>query len=217
MSWSFISFFGDSAVVLPTMLATLIILFLIKPFRTLALQWGALFAATGLVVTLSKLAFMGWGIGIAALNFTGFSGHAALSMAFWPVFLWVIACAVSSQIRKVAAVAGVLLALLIGYSRLEVHAHSLSEVLAGLALGAVAGGCLLILKAGKRQPLQINHLFLLILLIPCAMFVRGEKAPTQSLLGQIATIVGGREKVYTREEMLRTLPDSSCTDVRCEW
>ena len=30
-----------------------------------------------------KLAFMGWGIGIRELDFTGFSGHTALSTAFW--------------------------------------------------------------------------------------------------------------------------------------
>lgn len=216
MIWPFISFFGDSAVILPTMLTALVTLFLIRPFRSLALQWGVLFGLTGLIVTLSKLAFMGWGIGIAELNFTGFSGHSALSMAFWPAFLWVLASAVSPRYRATAAAGGVLLALLTGYSRLEVHAHSVSEVVSGLALGALASCSLVILRAGKRQPTSINRLFLLILLIPCGMFFRGEKAPTQTMLGQIALAIGPRETLYTREEMLRTLSDSNCTSVRCE-
>jgi len=48
------------------------------------------FGITGAIVSASKLAFMGWGIGIRELDFTGFSGHSALFAVFWPIFLWLL-------------------------------------------------------------------------------------------------------------------------------
>ena len=47
---------------------------------------GVAFGITGTVVCISKLAFMGWGIGIREIDFTGFSGHTALSTAFGQSF-----------------------------------------------------------------------------------------------------------------------------------
>ncbi len=88
MNWQLISFFGDSTVLLPSAAALFIVLMLRKTSRLLAWQWSLLFGITGAIVCASKLAFMGWGLGIRELDYTGFSGHSALSAAFWPIFLW---------------------------------------------------------------------------------------------------------------------------------
>ncbi len=80
--------FGDSTVLLPSAAALFIVLMLRKTSRLLAWQWSLLFGITGAIVCASKLAFMGWGLGIRELDYTGFSGHSALSAAFWPIFLW---------------------------------------------------------------------------------------------------------------------------------
>ncbi len=90
MNWQLISFFGDSTVLLPSAAALFIVLMLRKTSRLLAWQWSLLFGITGAIVCASKLAFMGWGLGIRELDFTGFSGHSALSAAFWPIFLWLL-------------------------------------------------------------------------------------------------------------------------------
>ena len=85
-----------------------------------------------------KLAFMGWGIGIRELDFTGFSGHSALSASIWPVMMWLLTGRFSTAVRKTAVLSGYALALLIGYSRTAIHVHSVSEVISGLALGAAS-------------------------------------------------------------------------------
>ncbi|SVZ76387.1 PAP2 family protein [Klebsiella pneumoniae] len=78
MNWQLISFFGDSTVLLPSAAALFIVLMLRKTSRLLAWQWSLLFGITGAIVCASKLAFMGWGLGIRKLDYTGFSGHSAL-------------------------------------------------------------------------------------------------------------------------------------------
>lgn len=75
MNWQLISFFGDSTVLLPSAAALFIVLMLRKTSRLLAWQWSLLFGITGAIVCASKLAFMGWGLGIRELDYTGFSGH----------------------------------------------------------------------------------------------------------------------------------------------
>ena len=100
MNWQLISFFGDSTVLLPSAAALFIVLMLRKTSRLLAWQWGLLFGITGAIVCASKLAFMGWGLGIRELDYTGFSGHSALSAAFWPIFLWLLSARFSTGCKK---------------------------------------------------------------------------------------------------------------------
>jgi hypothetical protein len=100
MNWQLISFFGDSTVLLPSAAALFIVLMLRKTSRLLAWQWSLLFGITGAIVCASKLAFMGWGLGIRELDYTGFSGHSALSAAFWPIFLWLLSARFSAGVQK---------------------------------------------------------------------------------------------------------------------
>jgi hypothetical protein len=100
MNWQLISFFGDSTVLLPSAAALFIVLMLRKTSRLLAWQWSLLFGITGAIVCASKLAFMGWGLGIRELDYTGFSGHSALSAAFWPIFLWLLSARFSAVCVK---------------------------------------------------------------------------------------------------------------------
>lgn len=106
MNWQLISFFGDSTVLLPSAAALFIVLMLRKTSRLLAWQWSLLFGITGAIVCASKLAFMGWGLGIRELDYTGFSGHSALSAAFWPIFLWLLSARFSVGLRKAAVITG---------------------------------------------------------------------------------------------------------------
>lgn len=189
---------------------TVIALLLAGHSRHLAFYWGGLFALTGLLVTGSKLAFMGFGVGIPRFDFTGFSGHSALSSAFWPVFLWLLVRPASFPVRLTAVLLGFMLAGLIGYSRVVIHAHSPSEVLAGLCLGTMA--TLLFFVFSKRSSVQVGKgkgqffsakVRLCLALIPLCLFDTGIKAPTQSMLGEIALHIGTRKTVFTRTEMHR--------------
>ena len=83
----------------------------------------------------------GLGSGYSRLDYTGFSGHSALSAAFWPIFLWLLSARFSVGLRKAAVITGYVLAAVVGYSRLVIHAHSVSEVIAGLLLALLAALC----------------------------------------------------------------------------
>ncbi len=156
MNWQLISFFGDSTVLLPSAAALFIVLMLRKTSRLLAWQWSLLFGITGAIVCASKLAFMGWGLGIRELDYTGFSGHSALSAAFWPIFLWLLSARFSVGLRKAAVITGYVLAAVVGYSRLVIHAHSVSEVIAGLLLGAAGSALFLVLQKRTPDPESVN-------------------------------------------------------------
>ena len=156
MNWQLISFFGDSTVLLPSAAALFIVLMLRKTSRLLAWQWSLLFGITGAIVCASKLAFMGWGLGIRELDYTGFSGHSALSAAFWPIFLWLLSARFSVGLRKAAVITGYVLAAVVGYSRLVIHAHSVSEVIAGLLLGAAGSALFLVLQKRTSDPESVN-------------------------------------------------------------
>ncbi len=134
MNWQLISFFGDSTVLLPSAAALFIVLMLRKTSRLLAWQWSLLFGITGAIVCASKLAFMGWGLGIRELDYTGFSGHSALSAAFWPIFLWLLSARFSAGLQKAAVATGYILAAVV------------SEVIAGLLLGAAGSALFLLLQ-----------------------------------------------------------------------
>ncbi|MGK3185615.1 phosphatase PAP2 family protein [Raoultella planticola] len=204
MNWQWVSFFGDSTVLLPSAAAVFMVLFLRRPSRQIAWQWGLLFGITGAIVSASKLAFMGWGIGIRELDFTGFSGHTALSTAFWPIFLWLLCARGSVVLRRTAMVMGYLLAGLVGYSRLAIHAHSPSEVIAGLLLGAIGSALFLLLQRNSSRVVDAQLSWggvLSLIIIPAALLNTGAKAPTQSLLGDIAVKIGPLEKPFTRADM----------------
>ncbi|HHL0199552.1 phosphatase PAP2 family protein [Raoultella ornithinolytica] len=204
MNWQWVSFFGDSTVLLPSAAAVFMVLFLRRPSRQIAWQWGLLFGITGAIVSASKLAFMGWGIGIRELDFTGFSGHTALSTAFWPIFLWLLCARGSVALSRTAMATGYLLAGLVGYSRLAIHAHSPSEVIAGLLLGAIGSALFLLLQRNSSRVVHAQLSWggvLSLIIIPVVLLNTGTKAPTQSLLGEIAVKLGPLEKPFTRADM----------------
>ncbi|MDU4540880.1 phosphatase PAP2 family protein [Klebsiella grimontii] len=204
MNWQVVTFFGDSTVLLPSAAVLFIVLFLRKDSKQLAWHWALLFGITGAIVCASKLAFMGWGIGIRELDFTGFSGHTALSSAFWPILLWLLCARATPALRFTAAVFGYALAGLVGYSRLMVHAHSTSEVIAGLLLGAAGSAAFLLLQSRVRDThtarLSFGGLASMVI-IPALLLTIGTKAPTQSLLGEIAVKLGPLERPFTRVDL----------------
>lgn len=133
-----------------------ILMFVCRDWKQTA-QWALLFGGVGAIVCASKLAFMGWGIGIRELDFTGFSGHSALSASIWPVMMWLLTGRFSTAVRKTAVLSGYALALLIGYSRLAIHVHSVSKSSAASHWGPPAAhfyGCSAILH---RQPCHTEN------------------------------------------------------------
>lgn len=208
MSWHWYTFFGDSMLLLPCAGLIVVVLLLKADTRQACWQWLLLFCLAGGIVCASKLAFMGWGIGSRAYDFTGFSGHSALSASIWPVMLWILFSRARPALRVAAVVGGYLLALAIGVSRLVIQAHSLSEVVSGLALGYLISCSFLLLQYSRHTHIRFlsNDQIVAMLILPLLLMAQGKKAPTQSLLEQIALSVAPVTKVYTRENLHRARP-----------
>ena len=94
-------------------------------------------ALAAILVTATKIAFMGFGWGIASIDFTGMSGHAMLAAAIYPV-LGAVFVPPTRPRREVATAVAAAVVGLVAVSRVAIDAHSASEVLSGCAVGALA-------------------------------------------------------------------------------
>jgi len=168
------------------------------PARQSALRWIVAVVATTVVVTISKVAFLGYGIGSATLDFTGFSGHSMYATAILPVLAAIVA-------GRRGAIVGYLLAVLITYSRVKLGAHSWSEAVSGLVVGAVAGWTLADYLA---HPGAVRTPWWLPLLLAVWLVLLPIKAPpsrTHGLVVSISLKLSGRHRPYTRFELLAGL------------
>lgn len=131
-AWRTLSALGDSRWLLP--MALVLLFTLPRADARLKWRWLLAIAVTAGITLASKLAFMGWGIGIKSVHFTGFSGHAAMSSAVYPVVAGLLA-GPGRRARATGLMFGAILATAIAWSRVPLYAHTLSEVIAGLMLG----------------------------------------------------------------------------------
>ena len=202
-SWRNFTWLGDSGLMLPAALMITVWLALSRKTWPSAALWVLLFGFGASLILVSKLAFMGWGIGSARFNFTGFSGHTAISASVWPVMLWLVSSRAARWQRAALVLFAWALAAAIGVSRLALMAHSVSEVVAGLALGMLVSGTFLVLQHRKQHPQLWWPVVVVSFLMPLLVQAPGAPAPTQNLLEQIAVNLAGIERPYTREDMLR--------------
>lgn len=136
--WTLITRLGEAQLLLPLMLLAVLWLLLQRAPAQAALGWLAATVLAAGLTTASKVAFIGYGWGLPALDFTGFSGHAMFAAAIWPPLLRLAAAAWWPAQPRRGVLAGGALAVLVAVSRVQVGAHSWSEVLAGLLVLGVA-------------------------------------------------------------------------------
>ncbi|MEG3112409.1 MULTISPECIES: phosphatase PAP2 family protein [Pantoea] len=203
MLWKTLTYFGDSMLLIPTAVIIALILPWKSDNRRTVLYWIVAFGLAGLFVSLSKILFLGFGIGSAHYNFTGFSGHSAMSATLWPVMLWLISGRWSSLWRGFALGVGYLIPLMVGFSRLVIHAHSKSEVVTGLLLGFTLSTAFLISQRrtalkGFSWP-QVS----VVLLVPLLLLGQGRVATTQQFLERFSANLAGLEKPFSRADLFR--------------
>ena len=197
ITWLEITKFGDVTVTLLVAIAIAAWLFA-EGEKRLALWWGLLFlAGTGAVIA-TKMAFIGWGIGIRWLDFAGFSGHAMRTSAVMPVLLYLILQKTPPLVRTLGVVLGLAFGALVGASRLALHVHSLSEVVAGCVLGGMVSLTFIRLAQDSLRkhifkPLRIALSLLVLLPAPYV-----HPAPTQQWLTEITLYVSGHERPFPR-------------------
>ncbi|CAG9169408.1 phosphatase PAP2 family protein [Cupriavidus respiraculi] len=195
--WQFLSRFGETTLLLPC--AVMLYAWLRHSRETAAArQWLCAFGLVAGLTVLSKLAYMGWGVGLPAVDFTGFSGHSVMAAAVLPVVLHRLAPKRPAWTALAAAAAGVVLAVAVSVSRLVLGVHSPSEVAGGLALGLGASvWCIALSHARARRatpPVAVALVLAFVVGLPAS----GASAPTHRWLEQIAVYLSARDKPFGR-------------------
>jgi len=196
MLWHMLSVAGSLAVTGPIGVAIAIYLVAGKQWR-LTLAWAMLFGIGMALVVLTKMAFMGWGIGIEAWEFAGFSGHAMRATAVYPVAGYLVFRSSGPRARQLGAAAGVLLSVLISVSRVPVLAHSVSEAVTGAILGLVVAA-LFIWYASREHQWAMSRMLALLCLPIVLIAPTVEPVPAETWIANAATYLSGRDKPYTR-------------------
>ncbi|TAL52677.1 phosphatase PAP2 family protein [Pandoraea sp.] len=194
--WMMLTNLADSAVLAPAALAIAIWLGASRAWR-LATLWCALFGVGVVMVAATKIAFIGWGLGVRSLNFTGISGHTMLATAVYPTILWLVLQRYRPAVRNTGAALGLLFGVVVGLSRLVLHAHSPSEVVAGCLWGAVVSIGFIALSQLRSLPALHPLMFVCSLLLIGAVLY-GTRAPSQRLIIRTALALSGHHEPYIR-------------------
>ncbi|OYT98385.1 MAG: hypothetical protein CFE40_10500 [Burkholderiales bacterium PBB1] len=211
--WNLVTRLGEAQILLPAALLTASWFVWRDRSPRLAVVWMGGIAAATLVTTASKIAFMGYGLGWAALDFTGVSGHSMFAAAIYPLTGVAIASAVAGMQAprwwRLGLAIGMLLALLVGLSRVAVEAHSWSEVVAGLLVGGAVPWWA---ARAERAPPARHSLWLPVVVCVWlgSALPNAPPSPTHGWVTQLALAISGRDQPYTRADLLA--PRAAPTD-----
>jgi membrane-associated phospholipid phosphatase len=197
ISWMTITRLAGITVTAPVALAIAALLTL-EGERRLALLWCLLFAAGLSLVVLTKMAFIGWGIGIRPLDFTGASGHAMRAMALAPVILYLVLQRAPRHVRTTGVLAGYAFGVIIGISRIVLHAHSASEVVAGWLLGVVVSLGFICIAGSLQKPVFNAARIAAGMAALFLVAVYGQPISAQSWLTKATLYISGHDKPFVR-------------------
>ena len=156
--WMKFIYLGDISIMVPAAAAIAAWFSAARAWR-LVLLWAILFLTGVCVVSLSKMAFAGWGIGIPVIGFKAISGHAMLTSAVVPVLFHLASQRRAEAIRKTALALSVVICVLMGFLLAVFDFHSIPEIATGWTVGvAVSAG---FLRATASQPLHPTNRWML--------------------------------------------------------
>ena len=147
MTLHLITDLGDQAVILPLVLAAGLVLLMAGWWRG-ALAWFAAVPATLGAVLLAKLSTMACQGLLPPVGLLSPSGHAASAAVVYGGLVALVAGG-----PRAAFLAAGLMAALVGYTRVALGVHTLTDVVVGGAIGT-AGAVALALLAGPRPALR---------------------------------------------------------------
>lgn len=195
-SWITITNFGSAAVTVPAAAALTLWLLSARAWR-MAFIWVALFGAGALVVAASKVMFLGWGLGVRELDFTGVSGHTMLAATVYPVIAWLLLRRLAWPWRVLGMAAAMAGSVAVGVSRVALSAHSISESVAGCLVGFAVCAAFAWFTRRDDTP-NLKTLPMAASLFVLVMWLHGERVPTQRWITHIALTLSGREQPFRR-------------------
>lgn len=197
--WTLLTTLGDANITLPVALM-LAVWLLMSGEKRLALWWSVLFGALLILVAASKLVFLGWGIGIASLDFTGISGHASRAAAVVPAALYLFFGDTRPAWRRQSTALSYLLAAVIAASRVMVEAHSVAEAVVGYALGALVSALFIRQMAGHvRRPPRRPVIWAGVSIVGAALLL--GPAPTKAWMREAAVYLSGKDAPFQRGDL----------------
>jgi membrane-associated phospholipid phosphatase len=194
--WTYFTKLADTNVMMPLAFLLAAWLACLRRWHEAAL-WLVLFCAALAIVAATKIAYVGWGIGIASLDFTGVSGHAMRATAVAPVFAYLALRKRTPAAVASAVLIGLAFGVLIAISRLVLHQHSLSEVVIGVLLGGATGLAYLWL-ARTHRIMPWNTAVIALCMVTIGSGLMAKPAPTERWIERIALYLSGRETPYHR-------------------
>ncbi len=213
--WYAITRLGEAGIVLPVAVALGAWLLVSARSMRLASSWFVPLAFAAVVTTISKVAFIGWGVGIASIDFTGFSGHAMFAAAIYPLLGYAMTHHLHARghrrVHTLSLAATYGLAALIAVSRVKVGAHSWSESIAGFALGSAASGCALWLTEHARHRVKGVWLGVALSSLLVTLPVHASPSMTHNLVTRLALTLSQRSVPYEREDMHREARGEAAT------
>lgn len=208
ITWLHITSVADTVITLPAA-ATIAAWLIVGRAWRMALWWCALFVSGLVIVVATKVAYIGWGIGIETLDLMGMSGHAMRAMAVFPVIFYLALQRSPTVVRASGVLLGILLGVLVGASRVALNVHSISEVVSGCALGgAVSVGFIWIVR-GLPRP-HLNHRIIVLGLFVLLPASYASPAPTNRWMNAVALYLSGHEMPCNRSVGRPISPDEHC-------
>ncbi len=200
--WALFTRLGEAQILLPAMAAALLWLCRSARTRPLAGAWLLTAGIATLITTATKVAFIGWGLGWAPLDYTGISGHSMFAAAVLPVLARIAAGRAPRPWPRLAILCGTLLAAGIAVSRVTTGAHSVSESVFGFLLGGAAAALALRRTQAPDAP---TPAWLAVGLLAWLLALPLEAPPsrTHDLVTQLSLRLSGRSVPYTRHAMHR--------------
>lgn len=194
--WHWLGVVGSLAVTGPIGLAILAWLLVGKSWR-LAASWVLLFGGGMALVVLTKIAYIGWGLGVASVEFGGFSGHAMRAAAVFPVAGFLVTRSSPPWAQMLGSTTGMVLSVLIAMSRIHTDAHSASEAWTGCVLGLAIAAAFIWCAQGERQ-LPMSRV-LAVLCVPVLLAAPQVKPiPAETWITKVALHLSGHDRPYTR-------------------
>lgn len=215
--WHAVTRLGEAGIALPVALALGVWLLVSARSVRLASSWFVPLSFAVLLTTISKVAFIGWGIGIALIDFTGFSGHAMFAAAIYPMLAYATTHPLRERgyrrVHALGLIACYGLAAMIAVSRVTLGQHSVSEAVAGFALGSVASGCALWLTEHTRHRVPGVWLCLGIACWLTTTPAYASPSTTHGMVTQLALTLSQRSVPYERADMHRAARPAASSEV----
>lgn len=148
-----ISFFGDWKILLPVMLIIILILF-IKNKKRFIVPFALVVIGAEITTFFGKIWFHHPRPLLAVFHETDFSfpsGHATIAVAFYGYLAYILIKLLKDRYKRLIIILTVLMAGLIGFSRLYLGVHYVSDVLAGYLVGLAA----LIIGINLNRPAKV--------------------------------------------------------------